>query len=55
MHHRNASKKPFFKLDVKFDFPTCNGECNAEKLKNWIRQIEVYFQIQQIEEDEAII
>ena len=54
-HHRNTSKKPFFKLYVKFDFPTYNGVCNVEKLKNWIRQIKVYFQIQQIEEDEAKI
>jgi len=46
MHHRNTSKKPFFKLDVKFDLPTYNGECNAKKLKNWIRRVEVYFQIQ---------
>jgi len=39
-HHRNsgdASKKPFFKLDVKFDLPMFNGESNAEKLNNWIR------------------
>lgn len=54
-NHRNASKKPFFKIDVKFYFPTYNGECNVEKLKNWIRHIKVYFQIQQIEEDEAKI
>lgn len=45
-HHKNTSKKPFLKLDVKFDFPTYNGECNVEKLNNWIRHIEVYFQIQ---------
>jgi len=31
-NHRNArdaSKKPFFKLDVKFDLPVFNGESNA--------------------------
>ena len=31
-NHRNskdASKKPFFKLDVKFDIPMYNGESNA--------------------------
>ena len=32
-----------------------NGESNAEKLNNWIRQIEVYCRIQQIVEDEAKI
>ena len=39
-NHRNsrdASKKPFFKLDVKFSLPMFNGESNAEKLNNWIR------------------
>lgn len=39
-NHRNprdASKKPFFKLDVKFDLPIFNGESNVEKLNNWIR------------------
>jgi len=57
-HHRNsrdASKKPFFKLDVKFDLPMFNGESNAKKLNNWIRQIEIYYRIQQIEEDKAKI
>lgn len=59
-HHNNrnskdASKKPFFKLDVKFDLHMYNGESNAEKLNNWIRQIEIYCRIQQIVEDEAKI
>jgi len=39
-NHRNpkdASKKPFFKLDVKFDLPMFNGESNVEKLNNCIR------------------
>ena len=49
-HHNNrnsrdASKKPFFKLDVKFDLPVFNGESNAEKLSNWIRNIEIYCRI----------
>jgi len=39
-HHRNASKNQFFKLEVKFDFPRDNGECNVKKLNNWIRYIE---------------
>ena len=44
-HHKNsrdASKNPFFKLDVKFDLSRFNGESNAENLNNWIRQIEIY-------------
>ena len=60
-HHHNcrnskdASKKPFFKLDVKFDLPMFNGESNTKKLNNWIRQIEVYCRIQPIVKDEAKI
>ena len=30
-HHQNASKKPFLKLDVKFNSRTYNGECSADK------------------------
>ena len=32
-----------------------NGEVNVEKLDNWIRQIEVYFRIQRIKDDETKI
>jgi hypothetical protein len=32
-----------------------NGEVNAEKLDNWIRQIEVYCRIQKIQDDETKI
>ena len=28
--HQDASKMPFFKLDVKFDFLVFNGEANAK-------------------------
>lgn len=48
-HHRNSrdsSKKPFFNLDVKFELPMFNGESNAERLSQWIRQIEIYCSIQ---------
>lgn len=34
---KHSSKKPFFKLDVKFDLPMYNGEFSAIKLNNWIR------------------
>lgn len=54
-HHRNASKNPLFKLDVKFDLHIFSGESNVEKLDNWIRQVEVYCCIQQIKEEEAKI
>lgn len=54
-HRRNVSKKPLLKLNVKFDLTMFNGESNAKKLNNWIRHIEVYCNVQQIEEDEANI
>jgi hypothetical protein len=42
---------PLLKLDVKFELPMYNGELDAEKLDNWIKQIEVYCRIQQILDD----
>ena len=57
-HHRNSwnvANKTFFKLDVKFDIPMYNGESNAEKLRKWIRHIELYCRIQQIVEEEEKI
>ena len=42
----NKKKKAsLIKLDVKFDFPIYDGELNAEKLDNWIRQIDVYCKV----------
>jgi len=32
-----------------------NGEINVENLNNWVRKIEIYCRIQQIEEDEVNI
>jgi hypothetical protein len=46
---------PFLKVDIKFELPMYNGEVNAEKLDNWIRQIEVYCRIQRIKDDETKI
>jgi hypothetical protein len=52
--HRNKSSKKtdhnlhLLKLDVKFKFPTYDGELNAKKLDNWIKQIEVYCRVQRI-------
>jgi hypothetical protein len=53
--HPSTSKNPLLKLDVKFNFPMFNGEANADKLDNWIRQIEFYHCVQQIEEEETKI
>jgi len=43
------------KLDVKFDLPIYDGELNAEKLYNWIRQIDVYCRVQNINLDKSKI
>jgi hypothetical protein len=54
-HGKNPSQIPSLKLDIKFELPIYNGEVNAEKLDNWIRQIEVYCRIQKIQDDETKI
>jgi hypothetical protein len=62
-HKRNKHSKkssssrdlPLLKLDVKFDFPTYDGELNAEKLDNWVKQIEVYYRVQKIIKDTSRI
>ena len=46
---------PYLKCDIKFDFPTYNCELNAQKLDDWIRQIEVYCKIQKLADDEEKI
>jgi hypothetical protein len=47
-HGKTPSQIHSLKLDIKFELPLYNGEVNAEKLDNWIRQIEVYSRIQKI-------
>ena len=45
-NHVNASPSmPYFKLDVKFELPIYDRELNAEKLDNWIKQLEVYCRV----------
>jgi hypothetical protein len=43
------------KLDVKFELPIYDGEVNVEKLYNWIRKMEVYYIVQQIEDESTRI
>jgi hypothetical protein len=54
-HGKTPSQIPSLKIDIKFELPMYNGEVNAEKLDNWIRQIEVYCRIQKIQDDETKI
>ena len=51
-HSNNASPNmTYFKLDVKFELPIYNGDSDAEKLDNWIKQLEVYCRVQGINDD----
>jgi hypothetical protein len=42
---------PLLKLDVKFELPMYDIEINAERLDNWVRQMEVYCNVQQIKDE----
>ena len=52
---KTSGKNPLLKLDVKFELPIFNSEVNAEKLDNWIRQLEVYLRIQNLHDDDTKI
>ena len=49
--HNASPNMPYFKLDVKFELPIYNGDVDAEKLDNWIKQLEVYCRVQGITDD----
>jgi hypothetical protein len=51
--HKASFKKPLLKLDVKFALPMFNGDANLEKLDNWIQQVDVYFRVRHIGEEEV--
>jgi hypothetical protein len=42
---------PLLKHDVKFELPIYDGQVNVEKIDNWIRQMEVYYSVQQIKDE----
>jgi hypothetical protein len=44
--YKHKNEMPLLKLDVKFELPIYDGEVNVEKLDNWIRQMEVYCNVQ---------
>eukprot|EP00253_Pinus_taeda_P027976 PITA_27976 len=48
---RPKKKASLIKLNVKFDLHIYDGELNVEKLDNWIRQIDVYCRVQNIDSD----
>jgi hypothetical protein len=49
---KTIAHTPLLKVDIKFELPMYNGEVNAERLDNWVRQIEVYCRIKKIQDDE---
>jgi hypothetical protein len=54
-HGKTPLQTPLLKIDIKFGLPMYNVEVNAEKLDNWIHQIEVYCRIHRITDDETKI
>ena len=52
---KGHGKTPLLKLDIKFELPMYNGEVNAERLDNLVRQLEMYCRIQRIKDDETNI
>jgi hypothetical protein len=53
--HKHKQEMPLLKLDVKFELPMYDGEVNAERLDNWVRQMKVYCSVQQIRDGETQI
>jgi hypothetical protein len=53
--HKHKQEMSLLKLDVKFELPMYDGEVNAERLDNWVRQMEVYCSVQQIKDEETQI
>jgi hypothetical protein len=49
--HKHENEIPLLKLDVKFKLPMYDGEVNAERLENWVRQMEFYCSVQQIKDE----
>jgi hypothetical protein len=43
-----------FKVEVKIGIPTFDGQVNVEVLSSWLKQMEVYFGLYQIQEAQQI-
>lgn len=52
VHNKKAS---LIKLNFKFDLPIYDGELNAKKLDNWIRQIDFYCRVQNFDSNKSKI
>jgi hypothetical protein len=53
--HKHKQEMPLLNLDVKFELPIYDGEVNAERLDNWVRQMEVYCSVKQIKYEDTQI
>ena len=40
---------------MKFELPMYNGEVNVEKVHNWVFQLEVYYRVQNLQDDDTNI
>jgi hypothetical protein len=49
--HKNKNEMPLLKLDVKFKLSMYDGEVNAERLDNWVRQMAVYCSVKKIKDE----
>lgn len=47
----SSSNRVPFKVETKVDNPTFGGEVYVEKVNNWLKQLEVYFQIHGVVND----
>jgi hypothetical protein len=49
--HKHKHDMIIPKLDVKFELPIYDGEVNAERIDNWVINMEVYCSVQQIKDE----
>lgn len=52
---KKPKKSSLLKLDVQFELPVYDGEMNPKKLDDWIKQLEMYYRIQNISKDKTKI
>jgi hypothetical protein len=53
--HKHKHGLHLLNLHVKFELPMYDGEVNAERFDNWVRQMEFYCSVQQIKDEETQI
>jgi hypothetical protein len=50
----SSSSSVPFKVEEKLEIPMFNGQTNVEALDSWLKQLEVYFGLYQIQETQQI-